>query len=428
MRAHKVAVGLLEAHEEAILLALVLELVDLVADILEAGEHAPHFKAPVARERVGHRGGDDRGDGDLGRDVLAAVARHRGKPVHEQDAHLVSGEQHVVTVVRNGGAHAVGIGVGGHDEVGLDLLGELERQLERLAELGVGIGARGEVAVRLGLLGNHGHVLDADLLEDASHELHAGAVERRVDHGIVVRRLEAGNGDLLDVLDETIENLLGRPLDQALLDALLEIHDVDGERVDLGDVGRDLRRGLVGDLAAVVVVDLVAVVRRRVVGGREHDARGGAEVAHRKGQRGNGLDARVDVDVDAVGRQDAGRHALEVLALVARVTRERQRGVLVVGVQVVRHALGGLRDHVDVHAVGAHAERTAQARRAKGEVAIEGVEELVLVALTAELVELDHQVGLGDVVLPGADLGLDACVHGSPICSGRGPAAPNLHV
>ena len=168
-------------------------------------------------------------------------------------------------------------------------------------------------------------------------------------------------------------------------------------------------------------VDLVAVVGRRVVGGREHDARGGAEVAHRKGQRGNGLDARIDVDVDAIGRQHAGRHALEVLALVARVTRERQRGVLVVGVQVVRHALGGLRDHVDVHAVGAHAERAAQARRAKGEVAIEGVEEFVLVALAAELVELDHQVGLGDVVLPGADLGLDACVHVvSPICSGRG--------
>ena len=61
-----------------------------------------------------------------------------GEPVHEQHAHLVTGEQHVVPVVRDGRAHAVGVGVGGHHEVGLDLLGELEGELERLAELGLG--------------------------------------------------------------------------------------------------------------------------------------------------------------------------------------------------------------------------------------------------------------------------------------------------
>ena len=194
------------------------------------------------------------------------------------------------------------------------------------------------------------------------------------------------------------------------------------ERVDLGDVRRDLGRGLVRDLAAVVVVDLVAVVDGRVVRRSEHDARGGVQVTHRKGQRGNGLDARVHVDVHAVGGKDGGGHALEVLALEAGVARERERGVLVVGVEVVRHALGGLRDHVDVHAVGAHAERAAKAGGAKGEAAIEGVVELVLVALLHELLELSREVGLLDVVLPGLDRGLDACIHNacSPICSGRG--------
>ena len=322
--------------------------------------------------------------------------------------------------MRDGGAHAVGVGVGGDDEVGLDLLGELEGQVERLAELGVGVGAGREVAVRLGLLGNHGDLLDADLGEDAGHELHARAVERRVDHGVVVGRLEAGDGDLLDALDEGVEDLLGRPLDQALLEALVEVHDAHGERVDLGDVRGDLGSGLVGDLAAVVVVDLVAVVGSGVVGGREDDAGGGVQVAHREGERGDRLDARVDVDVDAVGGEHAGGDALEVLALVAGVARERERRVLVVRVQVVRDTLGGLGDHVDVHAVGAHAERAAQAGGAEGEVAVEGVEELLLVALAAEVVELDHQVGLRNVVLPGIDLGLDGCVHCSPNAQGAG--------
>ena len=134
-------------------------------------------------------------------------------------------------------------------------------------------------------------------------------------------------------------------------------------------------------------------------------------MAHRKGQRGDGLDARVHVDVDAIGGKHASGDLLEVLALVARVAREGERGVLVVGVQVVGDALGGLCDHVDVHAVGADAERAAQACRAEGEVAIEGVEELVLVAVLDELGELGREVGIGDVVLPGLDRGLDASVH-----------------
>ena len=124
--------------------------------------------------------------------------------------------------------------------------------------------------------------------------------------------------------------------------------------------------------------------------------------------------------MNAVGGKHARGHALEVLALVTRVAREGERGVLVVCVQVVRHALGGLGHHIHVHAVGAHTQRAAQARRAKGQLAIEGVKELVLVALLGELGELGRKVGLLDVVLPGLDRGLNACVHCvSPYCSWR---------
>ena len=418
--ADEVAVGLLEAHEVAVLLALVLELVDLVADVLEAGQHAAHLKAVVAGQRVGHHGRDDRGDGDLGLGVLAALLGHLDEPVHQQDAHLVAGQQHVLAVVRDGGAHAVGIGVGGDHEVGLDLVGQLQRQLEGLAELGVGVLAGREVAVRVLLLGHDLDVVDADLLEDTGHALHARAVERGVDDLVALRRLEAGDGDLLHVLDEGVQDLLRRPLDQALLQAFLKAHHLGAaEDRRLGDGGRDLVGGLVGDLAAVVVVDLVAVVLRRVVGGGQHDARGGVQVAHREGQRGHRLDARVHVDVDAVGGQHAGGHLLEVLALETAVARERQRRVVVVGVEVVGHALRRLGDDVDVHTVGADAQRAAQARRAEFQITIKSVVKLLLLAGGHQLVELGLEVRVLDVCGPQLYLGSDFFVHTNPFRSCR---------
>ena len=121
----------------------------------------------------------------------------------------------------------------------------------------------------------------------------------------------------------------------------------------------------------------------------------------------------------AVGGKDAGRHALEVLALEARIARDGNGGVVIVGVQVVGHALGCLGNHVDVHAVGAHAERAAQARSAKLERAIEGVVERILIASADKGVKLGLEVWLGDVVLPKLDGFLHACVHGSPLASRR---------
>ena len=56
-------------------------------------------------------------------------------------------------------------------------------------------------------------------------------------------------------------------------------------------------------------------------------------------------------------------------------------------VEVGCQSLRGLRDRVDVHAVGAHAERAAKAGRAKREAAVERVGELLGVGVCHELVE-----------------------------------------
>ncbi len=134
------------------------------------------------------------------------------------------------------------------------------------------------------------------------------------------------------------------------------------------------------------------------------------QVAHGEGQGGNGLDAGIHVDVDAVGGKDAGGNLLEVLALEAGVASQCQSGVVVVCVQIICHALGGLGDHVDVHAVCADAQRSAQACGAKLEVAIEGVVELFLIA-GKKLVKLGLEVRLGDIVLPELDRLLGFLIH-----------------
>ena len=296
----------------------------------------------------------------------------------------------------------------------MHLVAELEALLERLAELGVGIRARGEVAVGVGLLGHHGDVLDAHALEDALHTLEAGAVERRVDHREVGVGLGAhglrGNG-----VDEAVEHRVGRPLHETLLERLVEVHALHAvEDVGLVDGVLDLVGGLVGNLTAVRAVDLVAVVLRGIVGSRDADAGGALEVARGERQRGDGLDARIHERLDAVGGQHAGGGPHEVLALVARVACDGDRGVLEVGVEVGGEALRGLGNRVDVHAVGAHAERAAQARGTKGEAAVEGVGELLGVRVGQELVELGGEVWLGDVVLPELGRIANRVVHVSP--------------
>ena len=282
MCTNKIAVGLLKAHEEAIFLASILELVNLVADVLEARKDAAHLKATSTRQDVGHSRGYDGGNGYLILGFLATLFSHGKKPIHKQDAHLVTGKQHVIAVMRDCSTHTVCVRVGCHQKVWLYLVSKLEAQLKCLTKLWIWIGACGEVSVWLCLLWNNVNVIDANLLENARDTLHACTIERRVYNLVAVGSLKSWNRNTLDSLNKVVQNLFWSPDNQALLQALFKVHRLDVKRIDACDICRNLCCSLVSYLTTVIVVYLIAVVRRRVVACSKHDTCGSLEVADGK--------------------------------------------------------------------------------------------------------------------------------------------------
>ena len=365
MCANKIAVGLLKAHEEAILLTGILELVNLVADVLEAREHAAHLKAASTCQDVGHSRGYDGGNGYLILGFLATLFSHGKEPVHKQDAHLVTGKQHVIAVMRDCSTHTVGIWVGCHQKIWLDLVGKLEAQLKCLTELWIWIGACGEVSVWLCLLWNNVNVIDANLLEDACDALHTCTIKRRVYNLVAVGSLKSWNRNALDSLDEVVQNLFWSPNNQALLQALFKVHRLDVKRIDACDVCRNLCCSLVSNLTTVIVVYLIAVIRRRVVACGKHDTCGSLEVADGKRERWDRLNTWVDIYTDAISCQNTSCNLLEILTLKARIPCKSHGRILIVSIEVIRKTLGCLSNNVDVHAVGANANGAAKTSSTK---------------------------------------------------------------
>ena len=326
----------------------------MVADVLEAREHAAHLKAAGTRQDVGHSRGYDSRNSYLILGFLATLFSHGKKPIHKQDAHLVTGKQHVIAVMRDCSTHTVCIWVSCNQEIWFYLVGKLEAQLKCLTELWIWIGACGEVSVWLCLLWNNVNVIDANLLENARDTLHACTIERRVYNLVAVGSLKSWNRNALDSLNKVVQNLFWSPNDQALLQALFKVHRLDVKRIDACDICRNLCCSLVSYLTTVIVVYLIAVVRRRVVACSKHDTCGSLEVADSKRERWDRLDTWINVHADAISCQNTSCNLLEVLTLEARIPCKSHGRILIVSVEVIRKALGCLSNNVDIHAVGAN--------------------------------------------------------------------------
>ena len=408
MVAREVAVAFLETEDETIRPAGVGQLGDDIADVLETRQATAQLEAVFRSQRIDHGRRHDGRHGHLAGEVLPALDAHAADVVEQQHAHLVAGQKRVVVAVLAGHAHAVGIGVGCQQQVGVHLLAQVDAALHGLANLRVRIRAGGEVPVGLLLLGHHGDVGDARAREHGGHRDQARAVERRI------HQLQRRGGNLLigKVVHRArqhrvvvaLKHRVVDPADGARGDGFVEVHGLHaGKRIGFGNGRRNGRRRLGGYLAAVGAVGLVAVVGRGVVARRHADAARAAQIAHGPRKRRHRGDARVHVHGHTVGGQDGGRRLHEQLALVAAVARDCHRRRVEVRVQVVGETLRRTADGVDVHAVRARPDNAAQTGGSEGQILEEGVDHGGIVAgigCGLHVGKLGGNLGIGGVINP----------------------------
>ena len=232
-------------------------------------------------------------------------------------------------------------------------------------------------------------------------------MQRRVDDlellacGLHQLRLDGERLDVGDVV--VVDLLLADDLQQARLtrSRLVHLHRV--LIAVFADQGEHLVGVLRRHLRAVLPVDLVAVVLRRVVAGGDDDARDGMQMAHRVGEHRHRAQLIEQVDVDALMRQHQRGRLGKLRAHAAGVVGDDHAaaGILgVLAVDVVGEALGGPAHVVQVHAVGARAEHAAHARGAEGQLGIEAVLDFLLIALKGAQL-LHRRLVIREVAQPG---------------------------
>ena len=116
--------------------------------------------------------------------------------------------------------------------------------------------------------------------------------------------------------------------------------------------------------------------------GGDVDARDAAVLPHGEGQLRGGAQGLEQAGGDAVGRHDAGGGPGELVGVVAAVEAHRHaplRGLAPLLQNDLGEGLGGVADHIQVHAVDAHAHGAPQAGGAEFQGAEEAGFDLLVV-------------------------------------------------
>ena len=262
-------------------------------------------------------------------------------------------------------------------------MGVLHPQCHGLFDFRVGIGTGGEIAVRLLLLRHHGDIGVAHLPEGSGHRQQAGTIQRGVDNGnISIHRLAIEHRLTLHRLHEGGVNILLNELNVSTLHSCFKIFLPDiFEDIQLLDLCQDFCRRLGGDLAAVRAIDLVAIVLAGVVGSSNHHARRGFQMARCKGNHWHRHQLGPDMYLYSVGGKHPRCNLGKYIAFDSAVIANGDRRLGKMLFQIVRQALRGLCNGVNIHAIGARANDAPQASCAKGQIPIEGILDLACIHL-----------------------------------------------
>ncbi len=225
--------------------------------------------------------------------------------------------------------------------------------------------------VRLFLLGDDGHVLDAEAVGETLDAFQAGTVQRGVDELQLINAGTVADVAFVKRVHVVVKALFGNIRDRAVSQTRVEVlvfHTV--KDVDLADFVQNRVGHFQADLAAVRSVDLVAVVFGRIVGGGDADANAAVMVAGRPAEERDRLKAGIQHHFDAVRGKHGRGFAGEEVAVDAAVMGNRGHLRQVGRVQMIREALRGAAHDVNIHAVRAGAEDAAQTARTEFKIAV----------------------------------------------------------
>ena len=366
-------------------MSLAFVVLDDLANELESCEHVEHFDSVGAADARCHLGGNDALDGIglIGHGACFLVCRD--DIIEQERAHLVTcdGSEGAVLGSRHD-THAVGIGVGRHDQVGANLVCQLDSQFKYLGVFGIGLCDGGEVSADDHLLVNGVKMLQSDPTQDFGHE----AVSRSVNGGVndlevVCHVADCAGVDRLrlNCPEILLVDLFADQLDLTLVECCLIVHFANiRKNVQLVDFGGNRCSMLGGKLCAVLPVYLVAVVLLGIVRCRDVDARNALQLSERKGQFGRGAKRVKEIDLDAVCGKDRGRGLGKQFGIVSRVVCNCNtvRGSSFLQNQC-RQTLGCVCNGVTVHGVQSNLHDAAQSGGAKGEATREANLFLVLI-------------------------------------------------
>lgn len=298
---------------------------------------------------------------------------------------------------------AFAVGVSGENDLRADFICQLDGKDECAGVFRVRHLDGGEIRVRQLLLLDDGDVADADFAQDAANRHVARTVDGRVDDGELAAflgeqfRLDAQRLDLRNVV--VIDFLVADDFQQPLRFGFFFVHQL---AVGVGggaDEGGDAVRGFRADLCAVLGVDLIAVVLRRIVAGGDDDAGDGVEVANRVGQNRDRTERVKQIRRNALMRQHERRIAGKLSGEAAAVIRNYHAALRFLRIlqQVLCQALRCPADVVAVHAVHACAQYAAHPRCTEGKLGIEAIFDFR--GVIRNCLQIGNRIGIGGKIM-----------------------------
>ena len=200
--------------------------------------------------------------------------------------------------------------------------------------------------------------------------------------------MDAQRFDLRDVV--AVYFFIADDLQKAVGQRGFPLHPLGGGKAERVDLGGHFGGYLGADLRAVFGVDLVAVVLGRIMAGGDDHARRRVQVAHGVAQDGHGPQRVKQENMHAVGAEHQRGLLGKFPAHPAAVVGDDHAPALsfFVGGKKVRQSLSGPAHGVDVHAVHAHGQYAAHARRTEAQIAVKAIFDFLFIALDS--LQLGH--------------------------------------